>query len=156
MARGKKTGVQGCKGDGADARPHCGLCGKTRKLIQTECCRQWVCDDEDQYRLFSYARNSCHRNHRRYTLCGYHRAEDHPGGWQDCSACRGEFKTELYVYYGTNEYNFEKLANPPTYDATRCCECHTIIRLGEDGYSTYGERYWCETCSARTLQRLRR
>ena len=38
--------------------PRCGLCGKRGGLIQTECCGQWICDDEDNYVLFSYARNS--------------------------------------------------------------------------------------------------
>lgn len=57
----------------------CGLCGKTKKLTKTECCGQWICDDEDEYVMFSYARNSCYRNHPRYTLCALHRAEKHEG-----------------------------------------------------------------------------
>lgn len=85
----------------------CGLCGKTKKLTRTECCGQWICDDEDEYVMFSYARNSCYRNHRRYTLCADHHAEDHEGEWQTCDQCRkGFFETEMYVWYGTNEYNF--------------------------------------------------
>ncbi len=59
----------------------CGLCGKTDNLVRTECCGGWVCDDEIEYVPFSYARNSCSRNHRRYTLCGHHRAEEHQGDW---------------------------------------------------------------------------
>jgi len=51
------------KAKSAKERPHCGLCGKKRKLTRTECCGQWICDDEDQYVLFSYAQNSCYRNH---------------------------------------------------------------------------------------------
>ena len=54
----------------AEDKPRCGLCGKTRKLTKTECCGQWICDDEEKYVIFSYARNSCSRNHQRYTLCG--------------------------------------------------------------------------------------
>jgi hypothetical protein len=61
-----------------DAGARCGLCGKKGKLTRTDCCGQWICDDEDKYVMFSYARNSCHRNHRRYTLCGYH----HTCFWQ--------------------------------------------------------------------------
>ncbi len=38
--------------------PRCGLCGKTGNLIRTECCGNWICDDEDKYVIFSYARNS--------------------------------------------------------------------------------------------------
>lgn len=132
----------------------CGLCGKSGRLARTECCGNWVCDDEDEYVLFSYARNSCYRNHRRLTLCGYHHAEEHAGGWQECSTCRQDFETEIYVYYGTNQYNFEKLANPPAYEPTSCAACGTVINLGEDGYSVRGSEYWCEGCSATELRRL--
>jgi hypothetical protein len=128
--------------------PRCGLCGKTGNLTRTECCGQWICDDEDQYVLFSYARNSCSRNHRRYTLCGYHDAEDHAGSWKTCASCRDDFETEMYVYYGTNEYNFEKLENPPEYEPTRCAECNRVIALATDGYSMRGEDYFCAECSA--------
>ena len=69
-------------------RPRCGLCGSTTNLTKTECCGQWICDDEGRYVPFSYARNSCYRNHRRYTLCGYHHAEGHPGHWKDCLQCK--------------------------------------------------------------------
>ncbi len=97
--------------------------------------------------MFSYARNSCLRNHRRYTLCGHHHTEEHAGDWRDCPACREEFEMEMYVYYGTNEYNFVKLENPPSYEPTRCKQCRTVIRLGEDGYTKHGKAYYCESCS---------
>lgn len=125
----------------------CGLCGKTRKLIKTECCDQWICDDEDKYVLFSYARNSCRRNHRRFTLCGYHFSEGHNGNWKECSKCRNSFETEMYVYYGTNDYNFEKLKNPPEFEPTKCVKCNSIINLGEGGYSIVGGKYYCYECS---------
>ena len=128
-------------------RCRCGLCGKTGNLTRTECCGQWICDDEHQYVPFSYSRTSCFRNHRRYTLCGYHYAEDHEGNWKDCPTCRDDFQTELYVYYGTNESNFEKLKNPPDYEPTRCAKCNRIISLGEDGYTISGDDYLCERCS---------
>jgi hypothetical protein len=141
------------------ALPRCGLCGKTGPLTKTECCGQWICDDEDQYVLFSFARNSCHRNHSRYTLCSFHYNEGHTGKWQDCPQCRTSFETELYVHYGTNEYNFEKLVNPPAFKPTRCVRCKKVIWLGEDGYSIKGKEYLCQACSnrefARTLKRDR-
>jgi len=127
-------------------QPRCGLCGKTDNLIRTDCCGQWICDDEDQYQLFSFARNICSRNHRRYTLCGYHHAEGHPGDWRECSVCRDDFETEIYVYYGTNEYNFVKLEDPPHYEPTRCIRCNEIIRLGEDGYAITSEGHICLDC----------
>lgn len=88
--------------------PKCGLCGKMINLTKTECCGQWICNDEDKYVLFSFRRNSCHRSHRRYTLCGYHYAEGHSGKWNNCSKCRKELKRKIYAYYATNKYNFKK------------------------------------------------
>ena len=134
----------------------CGLCGKTTNLIKTECCGQWICDDEDQYVLFSYARNSCLRNHSRYTLCGYHDAEEHTGDWKDCPQCKADFETEIYTYYGTNEYNFEKLENPPDYEPTKCSKCGAVIVLSEGGYSTKGTEYRCGKCMNADLPDLMR
>jgi hypothetical protein len=128
-------------------QPRCGLCGKTKNLTRTECCGNWICDDEHKYVMFSYARNSCHRNHSRYTLCSYHHNEGHKGDWKTCKACRAGFETEMYVWYGTNEYNFETLENPPAYEPTRCSSCGQVIRLGADGYSISGKKYLCMNCS---------
>lgn len=128
--------------------PRCGLCGKTDRLTKTECCGQWICDDEHEYVLFSYERNSCCRNHRRYTLCGHHHEEGHSGRWQDCAQCRKDFEDELemYVWFGTNEYNFEKLENPPEYEPTRCAKCGNVIVLSRESYSIEGSKYFCEKC----------
>jgi len=131
---------------GEEAR-RCGLCGKTDRLTKTECCGQWICDDEGSYVLFSYARNSCSRNHGRYTLCGYHHAEGHAGDWRECSECREAFETEMYVYYGTNEYNFAKLDNPPTFEPTLCSACGERLDLGEGGYAYGGGGYQCLGCA---------
>lgn len=133
--------------DKSRSRPRCGLCGKTANLTKTECCDNWICDDEDQYVLFSYARNSCHRNHRCFTLCGYHHTESHSGDWKDCPQCKKDIETEMYVFYGTNEYNFEKLENPPEYQPTLCSKCGSVIVLGKEEYSTKGDRYLCADCS---------
>lgn len=132
----------------------CGLCGKSKRLMRTECCGNWICGDEDSYRLFSYERNSCARNHRSQTLCGSHFAEGHPGAWQDCAECRNGFDTELFVYYGTNEYNFEKLPDPPEYEPTCCSKCGRRIVLSEGGYSVLGGKYTCMECGGEDLQRL--
>ena len=130
----------------AKMKPACGLCGKSGKLTKTNCCGQWICDDEDQYVLFSYAQNSCSRNHRRYTLCGYHDMEGHSGSWKTCRQCKEDMETEMYVYYGTNEYNFEKLENPPDYEPTRCSKCNAVIVLSEGGYTTRGDENFCNQC----------
>jgi SWIM/SEC-C metal-binding protein len=68
--------------------PRCGLCGKTTNITKTECCDQWICDDESDYKLFSFEHNSCYRNHSRYTLCGYHYANEHGGNWKNCKQCK--------------------------------------------------------------------
>lgn len=132
----------------------CGLCGATKRLAKTECCGHWICDDEDQYVLFSHARNSCSRNHRRFTLCGHHAEAAHTGTWQECTKCRDGVETEMYVYYGTNEYNFEKLANPPTFEPTQCDTCKQVIKLGEDGFSVTRAGYLCEPCTSQMLARM--
>ncbi len=124
----------------------CGLCGKTKNLTRTECCGNWVCDDEHKYVLFSYARNSCSRNHRHYTLCNFHFNEGHDGDWKECPKCRETFETEIYVNYGTNEYNFEVLANPPTFEPTKCIRCGQVIDLGAGGYSSSRDGYRCGHC----------
>ena len=125
----------------------CGLCEKKGKLTRTECCRQWICDDGDEYVMFSYARNSCYRNHSRFTLCSHHYNEGHSGDWKICQKCKDDFDTEMYVYYGTNEYNFEKLEDPPDYEPTRCSECGAAIVLSEGGYSRDKDGYKCVKCT---------
>jgi CRISPR/Cas system-associated protein endoribonuclease Cas2 len=73
------------------------------------------------------------------------------GDWKECQKCRKDFETEMYVWYGTNEYNFEKLANPPKYEPTKCAKCRKIIKLGEDGYSLIRGQYLCEKCGGLEL-----
>lgn len=141
-AKGKTTGSSA-------PQRRCGLCGKTKNLTRLQCCGNWICNDEDSYVLFSYARNSCHRNHSRFTLCSFHHNEGHTGDWTTCEQCRSGFETEIYVWYGTNEYNFKKLENPPPYEPTKCSSCGSVIRLGRDGYSIFRNKYWCMKCSDR-------
>ncbi|OGS27658.1 MAG: hypothetical protein A2297_08755 [Elusimicrobia bacterium RIFOXYB2_FULL_48_7] len=134
------------------SKPRCGLCGKVRNLTKTDCCGNWICDDEHKYKAFSYARNSCHRNHSRYTLCAYHFNEGHEGEWQTCRKCWNSFEAEMYVWYGTNEYNFVKLKNPPDYKPTRCAKCEIVIKLSTDGHSISGGKYLCVECSDRETE----
>ena len=130
-----------------DAKARCGLCGKTGNLMKTSCCGNWICNDYDKYVMFSFARNSCARNHLHYTLCSFHHGNQHKGHWKDCKICRESFQTELYVWFGTNEYNFEVLDNPPQYEPTHCDACGIVIKLGTDGYSTGPQGTLCERCS---------
>jgi hypothetical protein len=125
----------------------CGLCGEsTRQLTRTECCDNLVCDDEDEYVVFSYARNSCFRNHDRQTLCAFHHREEHNGEWKKCSKCRAEFEPEMYAWYATNPFNFEKLRDPPPFAPTLCDGCGERIVLPRGGYTLADGKRWCERC----------
>jgi hypothetical protein len=63
----------------------------------------------------------------------------------------------MYVWYGTNEFNFEKLLNPPEYAPTTCVGCGTIINLSEDGYSHGPDGYRCEVCTVKAVaEKVRR
>jgi len=142
----KKKAHAGQAGKSSATARKCGLCGATKKLTRTDCCDNWICDDSDEYKLFSYARNSCWRNHDRYTLCGGHANEGHPGHWKDCKQCRDDIETEMYVYFGTNEYNFEVLENPPKFKPTKCAKCKKVIVLSDGGYSYGRGGYQCGDC----------
>ncbi len=153
-APARKTRKPSSESKTPQSRPRCGLCGSTTKpLTRTPCCGNLICDDEEDYVLFSYALNSCHRNHDRYTLCSSHYNERHSGRWQDCKKCRASFETEMYVWYGTNEFNFEKLENPPAFEPTHCADCNRIIHLGTDGYMMAEGKYFCERCSDKRMRR---
>ena len=124
----------------------CFICGATKNLVRTECCGKWICDDEDKYVPFSYAHNSCHRNHRRYTLCAYHHDNGHKGDWKTCPDCRKMAEPEMVAWYGTNEYNWEKMPNPPKFKPTKCCKCGKTIVLSQGGYSHGKDGYMCSDC----------
>jgi hypothetical protein len=52
----------------------------------------------------------------------------------------------MYVYYGTNEYNFVKLENPPAYEPTHCAQCNNVINLGYGGFVIIQGKYYCLAC----------
>lgn len=134
-------------------KPKCGLCGSTKKkLTKTICCNNWICDDADTYQIFSYARNSCYRNHDRYTLCSYHNNENHKGKWQDCKDCKDNFDLPSYTEMGTNEYNFERLENPEKFTIS-CVNCKfTANSIDKFAYRTL-KGYYCtkEKCQKAAL-----
>lgn len=124
----------------------CGLCGNRDNLIKTECCNNWICNDEDQYVPFSFDNNSCYRNHDRHTICGIHYNEEHSGKWQDCQECKDMYEVEMYVYFATSNYNFAPLEDPPTYDPIKCYKCSKIIKLGFEDCSRTNKGYICAEC----------
>lgn len=134
----------GIRAPGAEQR--CELCGKPAPLVRvTECCGRLACYFL-RYEIF-LSKRSCLERHRRFTLCNYHHVEGHAGEWKTCAECRKAFETEMYVYYGTNQYNFEKLENPPAYAPTQCGACGRVIVLSKDCYSVLpGGTYRCEDC----------
>jgi hypothetical protein len=146
MSKGKRADADSTK---SGEKPRCGLCGKTGRVTRTPCCGNWICDDADKYVAFSYARNSCFTNHAKYTICAFHHHAGHEGRWQDCAKCRGNGPLELYVHHATNEYNFEKLLNPPKFEPTHCAGCGVVIRLAEDGHTLQGNKFLCEACGPR-------
>jgi hypothetical protein len=60
----------------------------------------------------------------------------------------------MYVWYGTNEYNFEKLENPPAFEPTHCGNCGRVVHLGTDGYMYSGGKYYCERCSNKRIRQV--
>ena len=120
----------------------CGLCGNTEKLTKTSCCGNWICDDEDQYVVFSYATNSCHRNHRRYTICSAHNEGEHKGKWQSCKKCKSEYPIEKYVDFATNDFNFEKLKNPPKI-SIQCVYCGFKSNTAQDFSFQTSNGWYC-------------
>ncbi len=124
----------------------CGLCRKKKQLFKTLCCGRKLCAGEAGERVTLVSKRTCLDRHRRYTLCSFHSAEKHKGNWKGCKDCRDSFETEIYVWFGTNEYNFEKLENPPKYEPTKCRECGGVIKLRADSYSTGDEGHMCEKC----------
>jgi hypothetical protein len=130
-----------------EEKPRCGLCGKAGKLTRAPCCGHWICADTDKYVPFSYARNSCFTNHSKYTICAAHHAERHDGRWQDCARCLEMMPMEMYVHSATNEYNFEKLENPPPFQLTPCSRCSVGISLAHDVYIMKGKDILCAACS---------
>jgi hypothetical protein len=50
----------------------------------------------------------------------------------------------MYVWYGTNVYNFERLPHPPAYQPTRCGgSCTSSVRVNINGLP--GDRHKSKT-----------
>jgi hypothetical protein len=145
-----KPALRVVRGGSATAGPpseKCELCGRRRLLIPTECCKRLVCGIAGPDGREKLTIGGCYRKHQRYSLCTHHFAEGHAGEWQTCAECRGDFGTEIYVWYGTNEHNFEKLENPPAFEPTLCAGCGKRIKLGTDAYQRSPDgSHRCDEC----------
>ncbi len=61
------------------------------------------------YKMGSFIRSSCDRNHGKYTICGTHFHSGHTGDWKKCKKCQTENTKVVYDDLLTNKYNFEKV-----------------------------------------------
>ncbi|KUJ14476.1 uncharacterized protein LY89DRAFT_140531 [Mollisia scopiformis] len=129
---------------------YCGLCGNTDKLTTTKCCGRTICDDQDNYQMFTYSNASCDRNHSRYTLCSSHHKERHGNGkWQDCEHCRKNFtEDESYVGQGTSSFNFKDdvWENAPSFEPASCKTCNKRIKMGSEAHSYGPNGLTCVSC----------
>ena len=119
---------------------YCGLCGKDGPLRLTKCCNRPVCDDYHKYKINTFSRVSCSRNHERYTVCGNHHREHHNETckWQECHKCRQQFSDlESYVGQGTSYCNFaeDQWDNAPAFTPTHCAKCGTLVKLNSEDYT---------------------
>jgi hypothetical protein len=127
----------------------CGICGKAENIIQTPCCKNDICTDE-HIPYYLNEPDNCSQRHNRNTICGHHYNYKHEGQWQNCEKCKNSLMTEIYVWYGTNKFNFVKLDKLPKYELTVCCRCKSRIKLGEEGFLNYRNRYYCSSCALAT------
>jgi len=125
----------------------CGLCGARENLVRTECCNNILCDESDNYELFSYSRAFCARSHQRYTTCCNHYTEDHgQGDWRSCAKCAagtvgggtvdGDGRP-VRSWFGTNGYNFTPATTfpPGSMITTSCGACGRRVETGSQGYT---------------------
>ncbi|KAG4026802.1 hypothetical protein MFRU_036g00350 [Monilinia fructicola] len=136
------------------ADTYCGLCGKTDNLTRTECCDRAICDDEGSYQMFSYSGVCCSRNHRRYTLCGYHHGEGHQEkDWKKCEKCVGGDLLNLTtaITQGTSSFNFkdDQWKDAPELKPVKCGNCNKIISTATEPYTGWGGSLRCMNCGIR-------
>ncbi|GAQ84877.1 hypothetical protein KFL_002100070 [Klebsormidium nitens] len=133
----------------------CGLCGnRERPLTKTKCCNHWICDDAREYQLFSYDKNCCYRNHKRYTLCASHHDEGHGGDWRTCQTCKDYFQDPWEWWWrGRNfddfrsQYNFEVLPDTiPKPPMPRCSDCNRGIDTRLEAHSLGRTGILCTGC----------
>ena len=91
-------------------------------LTRTNCCNNWICNDEHTYKLNTFSLHSCMRNHSKYTICALHYSNNHKGEWKKCQKCIGEYDKNVYNDRCTNKYNFET-NNAVKKEKIFCCNC---------------------------------
>ena len=76
------------------------------------------------------------------TFCLTHYYSKHKGKWQECKQCKDEYSIENYVYFATNDFNFEKLPNAPKI-TIRCVNCEFESNTMEDFAFETSEGFYC-------------
>ena len=99
----------------------------------------------------TYGRESCRRNHDRYSLCANHLNEKHTGPLRTCRPCRDVRPfVEDYVWRYTNVYNFlpDRLEHPPAFAPMHCRECGVVVYVNCDSHTRKpGHVMVCEECA---------
>ena len=96
-------------------KPRAASCSKTGKLRKTQCCGNWVCDDHDKYVPFSYAQKQLQPGiMTTIPSAGIITMKGMEATGKTARNAATYFETEMYVWYGTNDYNFEKLETRPS------------------------------------------
>jgi len=139
----------------------CKLCSKgwnEVRLRRTSCCKQVVCDNEDEYQMFSYSRKFCNRSHNRYTLCGYHGHDQEckkNKDWRLCAECvKSDIPASVAdkLWRGLNSYNIYPMLSqdvPKHSLCETCCKCHKKFISGAEGCSHSREGISCLRCNTR-------
>jgi len=118
-------------------------------LGKTRCCGLTICDNEFEYEMMSYSRDHCIRSHDRYTTCGYHHNNNHPGNdWRTCELCKNDLNNDgngggggnVRSWYSNNGYNatpaLESDYPQGSFITSQCDNCSGRIATGWEGHST--------------------
>lgn len=142
-----------------DENDTCKLCSKgwsDVRLKRTYCCKQVVCNNEDEYQMFSYSRQFCNRSHSRYTLCGYHGNERECKKHRDwrlcteCVKCDDPTRVADKLWRGLNSYNiYPMLAKdvPRHSLCETCSKCQKKFISGVEGSTHSREGISCPRCN---------
>ena len=129
-------------------RSACIVCGKTKQVKLIECCGSHVCVATTPFTPYSDPTLHCSRAHARYTVCGYHRDQNHVGLWTACALCKSDFEPELYLFYATNRFNAVTLDYVPSHNGrSSCVDCGTRVSLLADAFQITEGQIICGKCS---------
>lgn len=128
-----------------DAPLACFVCGATPDEVNigfTECCNVPVCDNEEEYEMFSFSRDHCMRSHSRYTACAFHFNEGHTSNdWRTCGQCKNNFEQDgaARSWFSTNGFcvtpGLETSLPQGSYITQPCSKCNGRITPGHDTVS---------------------